>query len=136
MNSKAIVQPPLETRALEEASTRVLVKEALDEAKELVKLEVALAKTEMTRELEQAKKAAIFFGVTVVFGAMALCLFAVALVLALGGTAIVAVLVAAGFLGIGIMAAGVGYFMLPTRPFEHTRRRLETDLNQLKEHLA
>lgn len=136
MEMKNRMQPPPERLAMEEASTRDLVMEALDEAKELVKLEVALAKSEMTAELEQAKKSAVAFSITAVFAGMALCLFAVALVLALGGTALVAVLVASGFLGIGLIAGGIGYFMLPTHPFEHTRQRLESDLRELKEHLA
>ncbi len=136
MNSKIVMQPPPERLAMQEASTRDLLKEALDEAKALVTLEIEFAKKEMTVELEQAKKALIGFIITAVFGGISLCLFSVALVLALGGTALIAVMVASGFLGISIIGAGVGYFMLPMKPFAQTRQRLATDFEQLKEHLA
>jgi hypothetical protein len=60
----------------------------------------------------------------------------VALVLALGGTAVVALLVALAFLVIAGVAGFVGYSMIPKKPLEQTRHRLESDVNQLKEHLA
>jgi hypothetical protein len=59
-----------------------------------------------------------------------------ALVLALGGTPLAALGVAGGFVVVGAAAAYSGYRLLPKAPFEKTRRRLQTDVNQLKEHLA
>lgn len=130
------MQPPPERLAMEEASTADLVREALDEAKELVKLEVELAKTEVTEEIAGAKKAGIAFGIAGAFGVLALCMLAVALVLALGGTAIAALGVAAGFLVVAGVGAGIGWTMIPKKPLGQTRHRLENDLKQLKEHLA
>jgi hypothetical protein len=119
---------------LEEASTADLVREAMDEAKELVRLEVALAKEEVKEELAQVEHAAISLaaGASVI----ALCMLAVALVLALGGTALAALGVAGGFLAIAGVAGYLGYGMLPKHPLEKTRHRLENDVNQLKEHIA
>lgn len=130
------MQPPPERLAMEEASTSDLVREALDEAKELVRLEVELAKTEVTEELAEAKKAAVGFVVAGAFMVLALCLLSVALVLALGGTAVVALVVAGVFMVIAGIGAFAGYSMLPKKPLEQTRRRMKTDFQSLKEHLA
>ncbi len=132
----ALHQPSPERLALEEASTADLVREALDEAKELVKIEVALAKDEAKKEVAQLKRAAIGFGISLVFSLLFLTTLAMALVLALGGTALVALAVGGGFLLVGGIAAYAGYAMLPKKPLERTRHRLETDMNQLKEHLV
>jgi uncharacterized membrane protein len=121
---------------LEEASTAELFKEAMDEARQLVRLEVALAKEEVKHELVSAKRAAVAFGVAAAASLVVLALLAMALVLALGGTAVTALLVALAFLVVAGGAAYAGYSMLPKQPMEQTRRRLQTDLNQLKEHVA
>lgn len=121
---------------LEEASTAELVRGAMNEARELVRLEVALAKEEVKAELKQVQRAAIGFGVALACSLVVLCLLSVALVLALGGTAIVALLVALAFLAVGGLAALIGYGMLPKVPLEMTRNRFENDVNQLKEHIA
>lgn len=120
----------------DDLSTRALVVDALDEAKELVRLEVELAKTEAKQELEQVKRAAIGFGIAGGASVLVLCLLAMALVLALGATPLVALAVAGGFLLIGGGAAFIGYGLLPKEPFVKTRHRLQNDVNQLKEHIA
>ena len=130
------VQPPPERLALEEASTADLVREALDEAKELVRIEIEIAKNEVEKEIAQAKKAAVGFGVALAAGVLVLCLLAVALVLALGGTPLAALGVAGGLLVIGGAAAFAGYSLLPKKPLEVTRHRLKSDVTQLKEHIA
>ncbi len=121
---------------LEETSTADLVREAMDEAKELVRLEVELAKEEVREELQQAKRAAIGFGIAAGASVVTLCLLAVALVLALGGTALVALAVAGGFAVVAGVTGYASYGMMPKTPLEKTRRRLKSDVNQLKEHIA
>jgi uncharacterized membrane protein YqjE len=121
---------------LEEVSTADLVREAMDEGKELVRLEVALAKEELKEEVKHVERAAVFFGVATAASVLVLCLLAMALVLALGGTAVVALVVAAAFLVVGGLAAWIAYGMLPKKPLEKTRNRLQSDVNQLKEHIA
>lgn len=130
-----IHQPP-EQLALEEASTADLVREALDEAKELVRIEIEIAKNEVEKEIAQAKKAAVGFGVALAAGVLVLCLLAVALVLALGGTPLAAIGVAGVLLVAGGAAAFTGYSLLPKKPLEQTRYRLKSDVAQLKEHVA
>lgn len=121
---------------LEDASTADLVREAMDEAKELVRLEMELAKQEVKDELRHVERAAISFGIAIGASIIVMALLAMALVLALGGTPLVALAVAAGFLAISGVAAWLGYGMLPKKPLEKTIRRLQTDMNQLKEHIA
>lgn len=130
------VNLPPEHLAIEEASTADLVREALDEAKELVRIEIEIAKSEVEKELAQAKKAAVGFGVALGAGVLVLCLLAVALVLALGGTPLAALAVA-GVLFVVSGGAGLfGYARLPKKPLELTRHRLKSDVAQLKEHIA
>lgn len=135
---KVEVQGPM-PYALTEATTGALVREVLEEAKELVRLEVALAKEEVEAELARAKKAAIVFGVGFAATFVALSLLGVALVLALGGTPVVALLVTVGYLVVAGIATAIGYTLMPKEPLAHTRRRLEADfvhLKDLKERLA
>jgi uncharacterized membrane protein YqjE len=137
-NHMAIEPAPSERNPamLEEASTADLVREAMDEAKELVRLEVALAKEEVKEEFAQLQRAVISLGIAAGASVIVLCLLAVALVLALGGTALAALGVAGGFLAVAGIAGYLGYGMLPKNPLEKTRHRLQNDLNQLKEHIA
>jgi hypothetical protein len=128
-------QPPQQA-LLEAASTTDLVREALDEMKELVRIEVELAKEEGQQELEQAKKAAIGFAISLAASVLVLCVLSMALVLALGGTPLVALAVAGGFLVIGGIAGFIGYGLMPKKPLERTRMRLLGDVAQLKEHIA
>ena len=137
-NAMTTQMPPSERNPaqLEEASTADLVKEAMNEAKELVRLEVELAKEEVKEELRDVRRAAVSFGVALGSTLVVLCLLAMALVLALGGTPLVALAIAGGFLVIAGIAGFTGYGMLPKAPLEKTRHRLQNDMNQLKEHIA
>ncbi|HVJ94484.1 MAG TPA: phage holin family protein [Labilithrix sp.] len=121
---------------LDEVSTADLFREALDEAKELVRLEVELAKSEVEKEIARAKKAAIAIAVGLAAGVIVLSLLAVALVFALGGTALVALAVAGAFLFMGGAAAFAGYSLLPKQPLEETRHRLRSEAMELGEHIA
>jgi len=113
-----------------------LVREVLDESKELVRIEIELAKVEVEKEISQAKKAAVLFGAALATMVLMLCMLSMALVFALGGTALAALGVAAGLLVVSGAAAAIGYSMLPKNPLERTRKRLKSDVNQLKEHVA
>ncbi len=121
---------------LEEASTADLVREAMSEAKELVQLEVELAKEEVKEELWHVQRAAIGFGIAAGSSLLVLSLLALALVLALGGTALVALAVAGVFLVVAAVSGYAGYAMLPKAALGKTRSRLQNGMNQLKEHIA
>ena len=128
--------PAPEHLALEEASTADLVREAIDEAKELVKLEIQLAKGEVERDIAQAKSAAVGFAIALAAAVLVLSLLALALVLALGATAGAALGVAGAFVVVGGIAGWVGYARLPKKPMGRLRERLENDMHQLKERIA
>lgn len=121
---------------LEEASTADLIREALDEAKELLRVEVQIAKSEVEGQIAKAKGAAIGLGIAAGAALVVINMLAVALILALGGTPVVALLVALGFLVVAGIAGAVGYGLLPTKPLERTRHRLTTEVKQLKERIA
>jgi hypothetical protein len=112
-----------------------LIKEAIDEARELARLEVALAKNEALVDLKDLKMSLIAFGVAAVTAllGLALLLFAVALVL---GGAIAAVVIGVALLLLAVAAALLAVSKLPERPFAETRRRLKKDVEQLKERVA
>jgi len=123
-------------KPLDEASTGDLVKAALAEAQNLVRLEVKLAKEDAKKEVKSASRAAIGFGVAAASSMMMMTMLAVALVLAIGPHPWAALLVAAGFLVVCAVAGVVGYTQIPKKPLARTLERMETDVNQLKEHIA
>ncbi|MDB4931050.1 MAG: hypothetical protein JWM10_3534 [Myxococcaceae bacterium] len=121
---------------IDDAPLSELLKEALGDVRELVKLEVELATDEAKKQAKEALRGAIAFGVALVMATVALALFAVALVLALGGTAPIAAAVGGGFALIAAGAAAYGYSSLPKNPMEETRARVRSDMQQIKENLA
>lgn len=121
---------------IEDAPLSELLRDALGDARELVKLEVELATDEVKKHAAEALRAAVAFGVAVAAAVVALALFAVALVLALGGTAPIAAAVGGGFVVVAGAAAAFGYSALPKRPMEATRSRVRSDMEMIKENLA
>lgn len=116
-------------------STPELVRQTMEETKELVRLEVSLARDELRDDLVQLKTAAIVGTAALVVALCMLSALVLTLVLAFGGTVVVA-LMATGLLALvsGVMAA-FAYKQFPKVPLERTRARLKSDINQLKEHI-
>jgi uncharacterized membrane protein YqjE len=117
--------------------TSELFREAIDETRELARLEVELAKEELWSELRSAKLGgiAIGAGAGAALSGVTLCFVAIAMgfrmewlaALVIGG--ILLVLAAALVLG--------GFRALPRRPLlPETQERIGTDLKQLKERVA
>jgi uncharacterized membrane protein YqjE len=121
---------------VEEASAAQLITAALKESRELARIELKLAKAELTQELKAAKKSAIGIGVAVVFAILGLALAAVAIVFVAGATAAAAGVVSSVLLAVAAAAGLAGYSALPKKPLERTRRHLNDDYHRLKEHLA
>ena len=109
----SIEKAPPERLAFDEPSTAELFREALDEAKELARVEIELAKSEVEMELARAKRAAIGIGIGIAAGLLVLCLLAMALVLAVGGTALAALVVAGAVLVIGGVASAIARASTP-----------------------
>lgn len=127
---------PVHPATLEEVPTSELVSQTLREARELIELEMTLAKQEVREELQRAKRAAMIGGLALACGIWAIAVLLVALILALGGTALHALIVGAVLLAVCGGAAAYAYSALPKAPLEETRARLKDDVNRLKEHAA
>ena len=121
--------------ALDAVPTTELMRQVLDETKELVRIETQLARAELQGDLVQLKSAAILGGVAALLGILTLSMLVVAVVLLLGGGAVVAFVAAFVLLLGASVTAGLAYHKLPKPPLARTRRRLENDVTQLKEHI-
>jgi uncharacterized membrane protein YqjE len=121
--------------ALDAVPTTELMRQILDETKELVRLETRLARDEIQGDLLQLKSAAIFGGVALLLAVLTLSTLVVAVILALGGAASVAFVVAAALLLGASGLAFLAYQRAPKPPLARTRARIESDVTQLKEHI-
>lgn len=119
-----------------EMSTAQLVKEAIDESRQLVKLEVELAKDELRQELKDAKRSAIMFGVAAVAALLAAAMMFVALALAIFPGPVPALIIGIVLIAAAAVLGFVGFKKVPKKPLERTRRRLETDAQVIKEGMA
>jgi hypothetical protein len=118
------------------APTHELVRDVLQQTRELIRIELALARDDLEADIEKAKRSGLWAGIGIVFGSAMLAALVFALVVGLGGTAMIALAVA-GVLALFAGAAGLAaYQILPRKPLERTRARLESEVNQLKEHVA
>jgi hypothetical protein len=130
-------EPTLEPEAPpEDASAGELVREAVDEARYLVRLEVALAREEVKREVGAAKNAGIAFGAAAVASVLGLSLILVALALAIFPGPLPALVMGLILVAAGALAGMTGVKLLPKKPLVETRHRLETDFETLKEHVV
>lgn len=117
-------------------STKDLVKRAIEDTRELVRLEVALAKDELKTELADAKKAGIAIGVGHALAIAGIATLCTAVVIALGTTVLAAVVVGTALLALAGIAAGIGYGKAPKKPLDRTRQRVGDEVHQLKERIA
>lgn len=126
----------MERAELEAEPVAELLRAALGDARELVKLEVELATVEARLQVSSALLAVVAFGVAALAAIVALALFAVSLVLALGATAPIAAAVGGGFVALAGAAALFGYRALPEGLLSSTRARVRSDVQLIKENLA
>ena len=121
--------------ALDAIPSTELMRQVLDEAKTLVRLETRLARDELASDLVQLKYAAIFGAAAAVLALLSLGTIVMAIVLAFGGAALVAVLAALVLLLGAAVAAGLAYQRVPRPPLARTRERLASDVKQLERHI-
>lgn len=117
-------------------STSELIRETLEETKELARLEIKLAREEIRDDLLQLKRFAILAGVTSLLAIVTLTVLVVAVIFAIGGTALAAVAVGGVLIVLCGVAAAVAYRHLPKVPLQRTQARLKADIQQFKEHAA
>lgn len=125
-----------EETAIEDRSTAELVRDAVREASEVLRLEVELAKKEAETEVRHLAKTVVAFGIAALSLTAVLSLLGVSVVLAFGGSPVHALLVAAAFLGIGAIAVAVAYSQIPKNPLARTRSTLADNVKHLQEHVA
>ena len=118
-----------------EIPTTELVRDAINQAKELTKLEIALAKDEMIREVTGLKNGAIMLGIAAGLAIVGLTLVIVTAALLLGNLYIalgigVAIVLAA------VVCASIGWGRLPKKPMGLTAERLQADVRDLKERMV
>jgi hypothetical protein len=119
-----------------EKATGDLIREAIEETRQLVELEVALAREEVRGEIVQAKLGGIVMGAAAGAG---LCGFTVCLVgaaLTFSDPALAALAMGGSLLSLAVVGGFAGWKALPKRPLNETRARLESDLKQLKERVV
>src|SRR5262249_23310922 len=97
-------------------SLPAMVRGAIQEARTLARLEIALAKLEMKREVGSAKRAGVAFGAATVLAIAGLTLWLVSLALAFSPTWLPALLVGTAALATAGVIALVGYKAAPKQP--------------------
>ncbi len=118
------------------ASTPDLVREAVEDARHLIRLEIALARDELTHQIASAKTAAISLGAAAGAFVSSLTMFMVAIAAAFSVISSAALVLGAILLAASSWLGFAGFKALPKEPLGQTRRRLEADLQQLKERVA
>ncbi len=122
---------------LSHLSTPHLIRQAMEEAKLLVKAEVLHAKTELKEELRAAKLAGILLGAGAVLALCALSVLFVALALALPLVpALAAVIVGVVLLAIAGGLAFFGVKQVPRKPLPKTKERVLNDVTLAREQLT
>jgi uncharacterized membrane protein YqjE len=125
-----------QTPILAAEPTSTLLRQTIDETKELVRLEIALAREELQGDLRRLKTAAVLAAVAIVLALLTLGTLMVALVLSLGGTALSAVAVSVVLAVVCAATALAAYKNVPRVPLERTRARLASDVRQIGEHVT
>lgn len=116
-----------------EATTAELVREAMKDARQLIQLEVQLARDDLKRELVAARSGAIALGVSALLLVLGLALVLVAMALFIFPGPVPALVLGLLLLAGAGVGASMGMKLLPKKPLEDTRRRLETNIEAVKE---
>ncbi|MDP9001446.1 MAG: phage holin family protein [Myxococcota bacterium] len=120
----------------EDEPTERLMREAFEETRELVRLEVALALQEARTDFARAKNSAALLGAAAGVAVAAITMFLVSIALASSTMWLTALGIA--FLlsgGVGVLGY-VGYNALPTQPMARTKQRIESEVAEFKERIA
>jgi predicted RND superfamily exporter protein len=113
-----------------------LIHKAVEEAHELLRLEIAFARAEVAREIALAKAAGVVIASATIAVASSLTLFMVALASAFGNVGFATLVLGCVLLATSVALGFIGYKALPRALLGETRERLRSDLQQVKEHLA
>lgn len=109
-----------------------LVQHTLEDAKELVRAELALAKSELQGELKAAVFSLAVGAVAVVLMHTALLVLVAALIVALGADALTILLVGLSLILLAVAGASVAVLFFVRRHLPRTRDRLARDASLLR----
>jgi hypothetical protein len=124
-------------RTADDASTAELVRKALADMQELARAEVALAGKELGTEARGALFSSVVLSASIAAGVAAVALALAAVIVAFGGSVVVALCCAAGLLGVaGGAGLAVTFAQWPKHFLPGTRRRITRDISELKDHLT
>lgn len=110
-----------------------LLRTAVQDVRQLVELEVALARDEMSRELRDARAAGISLGTAGIVAIVGVTMFVVALALAFSSAGTASLVIGGILLGIAGAAGGVGILIAPKKPLGITRDRLRADVRAVRQ---
>ena len=116
----------------EERANELLAEEARIEVRTLIQYELDLARQQTEDALRKSHYAALLGAAAVALAVLALGSITIALILALGASAVPALVVAALMLVTGAVGAGYTYFVLPHSPLEYARALLKTRLSEVR----
>src|SRR5437867_2494554 len=122
------------TDTLSDPSLSGLIKELIDETRSLVKVEAALARDEIHRDISALKLSTVALLLALQLGGVGLLMLLIAAVLGPFQRSPVAALVV-GILSLaaaGALAA-IGFGRRPKQPLKETQERLSSDLKLIKE---
>lgn len=109
-----------------------LVREAIDEARDLVRIEVALAREELKEEVRRGKGGIAAIGAAAVLGIAGLTMLIASIAFAAARSWLVAVLLGAGLVAGAGLLAWLGWRNVPRAPLPATRERLESSLRDFR----
>jgi hypothetical protein len=111
---------PIEARAAAPQTIRISP-EAMDAMRDVVRAELERARAEVRAEVRQSRSGGILLGIALVLFTVALSMFDLAVVLALGGTVEAALIIAFIVVGEVLVIGYLGYRRLPKSLFERLR---------------
>jgi hypothetical protein len=116
--------------------TAQLVRDAIDETRQLARLEIAIARQEITAGIARAKVGAITLGAACAAGLSALAMFFVAIAAAFSRLWLAALILGGILAALAALLGLAGWKAMPKKPLSGTRERLETDIKDLRERIA
>ncbi len=120
---------------LPEASTADLIKGALEQSKELIQTEIALARHEALSQLLSLKRAAIATAIFAGAAIVGVTLLLMAVVVAVAPQPQTALGIGGFFLSVAAVAGVVGYKAVPHKPLAETQKELKADARMIEAQL-
>jgi hypothetical protein len=116
--------------------TGQLIRETFEQVVSLAKLEVGLAREDITREIARARASSIALGLAGGVAVAGVTLLLVALALAFDSASLVALTIGAVLVAAAVAMGAYGWRGFPAPPMNQTKDRVQSDLKQIRERVA